>query len=182
MKTSVLVFLAMMLLLLGLQETLGENKRPLEVVPSVDFSLYAGLWHEIARLPNRFQARCLGEVTAHYTLRSDGKIDVLNRCRVADGTFIEARGLARRAGDDKPLSMLKVRFAPAILSFIPQVWGDYQILALSPDYSHAVIGAPSREYLWILARSPRMDPETYRSLVEQARVQGFDVDRLQRAQ
>lgn len=179
MKAIGLVVGSLMLLWSGLHEIKGENKRSLQVVPSVDLARYAGLWHEIARLPNRFQARCTGEVTAHYTLRKDGKIDVLNRCRVADGTFIEAKGLARRASDQTP-SKLKVRFAPAILSFIPQVWGDYQILALSPDYTFAVVGAPSREYLWILARSPQMDSETYRSLVDQSRAQGFDVDLLQR--
>jgi apolipoprotein D and lipocalin family protein len=76
--------------------------------------------------------------------------------------------------------MLQVRFAPAILSFLPQVWGDYQIIALSPDYSHAVVGSQNREYLWILARSPQMDPQVFQALIEEARGQGFDVSRLQR--
>jgi apolipoprotein D and lipocalin family protein len=159
---------------------LRENDRPLRVVPHVDLSRYAGLWHEIARLPNRFQEKCAGDVTAHYTLRPDGKIDVLNRCRVEDGRFIEARGVARHADEDRPSSVLEVRFAPAILSFLPQVWGDYQIIVLAPDYSYAVVGAPGREYLWILSRSPQMDAGTYRALVEEARQQGFNVDLLLR--
>jgi apolipoprotein D and lipocalin family protein len=170
----------MMALIFALSVLLAfSDKPPLQVVPDVDLSKYSGLWYEIARLPNKFQEECAGGVTAHYTLRTDGKIDVLNQCRRDDGTVIAARGLARRAGKDKPTSMLQVRFAPAILSFLPQVWGDYQIIALAQDYSHAVVGSQNREYLWILARSPEMDPKVFQALIEEARGQGFDVSRLQ---
>jgi lipocalin len=107
------------------------------VVPNVDFERYAGTWHEVARFPNRFQKRCVGEVTANYTLRTDGKIDVLNRCRVQDGTYISVRGIAKTAGKGLPNSMLKVRFAPKFLSFLPQVWGPYHVIVLAEDYSYA---------------------------------------------
>jgi lipocalin len=68
-----------------------------------------------------------------------------------------------------PDSILKVRFAPAFLSFIPQAWGDYQIIALSPDYTHALVGDPGREYLWVTFRSPRMDEATHDRLLKEAR-------------
>jgi apolipoprotein D and lipocalin family protein len=147
-------------------------------VPHVDFEQYAGKWHEIARLPNRFQAKCVGDVTAAYTLRKDGKIDVLNRCRVKDGSFIEAKGLARKIGKGHPNSELKVRFAPAFLSFLPQVWGDYHILSLAPDYSYAVVGSPDHRYLWILSRSTELPDSTYRRIVEEMGRLGFATDRL----
>jgi len=73
---------------------------------------------------------------------------------------------------------LKVRFAPAFLSFLPMVWGDYQVIALGAEYDHVMVGTPDRKYLWILARTPRVDEALYRSLVEQARSQGFDVTAL----
>lgn len=158
----------------------AQGKRPLRVVPEVDLARYVGQWYEIARFPNRFQKRCAGEVTAQYTLQPSGKISVLNRCRLENGEQIQAKGVARVAGKGQPNSILKVRFAPAFLSFIPQVWGDYQIMALSPDYTHALVGDPAREYLWILSRSPRMDDAVYNRLVEEARAQGFDVSRLQK--
>ena len=139
----------------------AQGKRPLRVVPDVDLARYAGQWYEIARFPNRFQKRCAGEVTAQYTLRPSGKISVLNRCRLESGEQIEAQGVAPVAGKGQPNSILKVRFAPAFLSFIPQVWGDYQIIALSPDYTYALVGDPAREYLWILSRSRQMDDATY---------------------
>jgi apolipoprotein D and lipocalin family protein len=157
-----------------------QGKRQLRVVPEVDLARYAGQWYETARFPNRFQKRCAGDVTAQYTLQPSGKISVLNRCRLESGKQIQAEGVARVAAKGQPNSILKVRFAPAFLSFIPQVWGDYQIIALSPDYTYALVGDPDREYLWILSRSPQMDDPTYNRLVEEARAQGFDVGRLQK--
>jgi apolipoprotein D and lipocalin family protein len=148
------------------------------VVPNVDLERYAGTWHEIARLPNRFQGRCVSNVTANYKLRKDGRIDVVNRCRVKEGGVIEARGVARVVGKGQPNSVLKVRFAPTWLSFLPQVWGDYQIRALAEDYSYAAVGSPDFRYLWILSRTPEMEASTYQDLVQKMRAQGYDVDRL----
>ena len=96
---------------------------------------------EIARFPNRFQRRCVGDVRARYVRRSDGRIDVINRCRATDGTVTEARGIARVV-DERTSAKLKVRFAPAVLSFLPMVWGDYWIIGLAADYSWAVVGSP----------------------------------------
>lgn len=73
---------------------------------------------------------------------------------------------------------LLVMFAPSFLSFLPFVWGDYQIIELAPDCGHAVVGDPGRKYLWILSRAPRMDEATYRRLAEAAAAQGFDTSRL----
>jgi apolipoprotein D and lipocalin family protein len=67
-----------------------DRKSELEVVGAVDLSRYAGRWYEIARLPNRFEKKCADSVTADYSLRSDGKVDVVNRCRKANGEYSTA--------------------------------------------------------------------------------------------
>jgi len=72
-----------------------DRKNELEVVSAVDLSRYAGRWYEIARLPNRFEKKCANSVTATYTLRSDGKVDVVNRCRKANGEYTTAKGKLR---------------------------------------------------------------------------------------
>lgn len=159
-----------------------KEKEPLRVVPSVDLPRYAGLWYEVARLPNRFEEKCAGDVTAEYTLQDTNRLKVVNRCRKKDGKITEAVGEARPADKDGPNSRLEVRFAPSFLSFLPMVWGDYQIIELAPDYTHAVVGSPDRKYLWVLARSPRLDEATYLRLLEAARAQGFDVSRMIRTQ
>lgn len=155
-----------------------KEREPLRVVPSVDLPRYQGLWYEVARLPNRFEEKCAGDVTAEYTLKGEGRLKVVNRCRKRDGKMTEAVGEAKPADKNGPNSRLKVRFAPSFLSLLPMVWGDYQVIELAPDYSHAVVGAPDRKYLWVLSRTPRLDEATYGRLVEAARGQGFDVSRL----
>jgi apolipoprotein D and lipocalin family protein len=79
-----------------------------------------------------------------------------------------------------PNSILKVRFAPAFLSFIPQAWGDYQIIALSPDYTDALVGDAGRESLWVTFRSPTDGRGHTRSTPQGSQAQSFDVSRLQK--
>ena len=140
-----------------LMATTAQGPATVRTVPAVDLDRYAGDWFEIARYPNRFQRACAGEVRASYARRPDGRIDVVNRCASADGSIIEARGIARVV-DTETRAKLKVRFAPAVLSFLPFVWGDYWIIGLGDDYTWAVVGTPDRKYLWILARTPRPAP------------------------
>jgi len=153
----------------------AQAQRPVRTVPLVDLNRYAGDWYEIARFPNRFQRQCLGDVRASYARRADGRVDVVNRCRTAEGP-IEARGVARVI-DERTSARLQVRFAPAWLSWLP-VWGDYWIIGLAPDYSWAVVGDPGRNYLWILARTPRLEPDAVAAARQAAHTNGFDVERL----
>jgi len=152
---------------------------PLTVVNNLDPARYAGEWFEIARLPNRFQNQCAGDVVARYRSRPSGGFDVINRCRKADGTVSEAAGVARPVAN-APSSVLQVRFAPAFLSFLPQVWGDYQVMALDDAHTHAVVGTPDRKYLWVLSRTPTLDDAVYANLISVARNQGFDVSNVMR--
>jgi apolipoprotein D and lipocalin family protein len=149
---------------------------PVRAVPFVDLDRYAGDWFEIARLPNRFQRQCVGDVRARYERRPDGRVDVVNRCRTPEGET-EARGVARVV-DEQTFAKLKVRFAPTWLSWLPTVWGDYWIIGLASDYSWAVVGAPGRDYLWILARAPHLDDASTAAARAAALDNGFDVTRL----
>lgn len=159
---------------------LMAQSNTVRTVASVDLERYAGEWHEAARLPNRFQEKCAGDVRATYTRRADGRIDVLNRCRARDGSTTKALGIARVV-DTTTNAKLKVRFAPAWLSFLPMVWGDYWVIGLAPDYSWAVVGTPDRKYLWILSRTPAMAPAQMDAAIAVARAQGFDTGALIRA-
>lgn len=155
-----------------------QDRGPVRTVDTVNLDRYVGEWYEIARFPNRFQRECVGDVRARYARRADGRLDVVNRCRTAEGTT-EANGIARVA-DARTSAKLKVRFAPAWLSWLPFVWGDYWILGLGPDYQWAVVGSPDREYLWILSRTPALDEAAFADALAVARDNGFDVSRLAR--
>jgi apolipoprotein D and lipocalin family protein len=130
-------------------------------VASVDLPRFMGTWYEIARTPNRFQADCAGDVTATYALREDGTLSVVNRCLTDKGEALVAEGVAKVVGPAK----LKVRFAPAWMSWFPPVWGDYWVFDLDPGYRLAAVGDAEGRLLWILSRTPAIDAETYAALL-----------------
>jgi len=151
--------------------------KPLATIAALDVPRYMGTWYEIAKFPNRFQKKCAGFTTATYAALADGTLQVVNRCRSATGDTEEAVGAARQVGGpDSP--RLKVRFAPAYLSFLPMVWGDYWVVDLDPDYQLAAVSEAKREYLWILSRSPKVDKARYDALVARLAGQGLDVRKL----
>jgi apolipoprotein D and lipocalin family protein len=139
---------------------------PLRTVDKVDLQRYLGRWYEIARLPNRFQKGCAGS-TADYALREDGEISVINSCRnEKDGSLEQVTGRAWIV-DTVSNAQLKVTF------FWP-FRGDYWIIELGKEYEYAVVGTPSRKYLWILSRTASMDEGLYAAILQRAAQQGFD--------
>ena len=146
---------------------------PLETVPRVDLARYVGTWYEIAAIPQSFQEGCVA-TTATYTLRADGDIDVLNRCRkdTLDGPEKSARGRARVV-DGATNAKLEV-------SFFRPFWGDYWIVDLGADYEYAVVGHPGRDYLWILGRAPTMPEATYEGILVRLKEKSYDTLRLKR--
>lgn len=147
----------------------------LRTVEHVDLQRYQGTWYEIASFPQPFQKGCTA-TTGTYTMRLDGQIDVLNQCRKGslDGPIKTAHGRARVV-DRTSNAKLEV-------SFFGPFWGDYWIVDLGADYDYAVVGHPSRDYLWILSRAPAMDPELYASIVKKLEAQGYETHRLRRTE
>ena len=159
-------------------------RAPLQVVAPIDLQRYVGLWHEQARLPNRFQKQCAGgTVTAEYMLQEDGNLQVFNRCTTADGRVDEAVGVARVAPvtGQPGAGRLEVSFAPDWLRWLPMVWGDYWILKLDREYEVALVGTPDRRYLWVLSRAARLDDTALQAELDYARSLGFDVDKVERS-
>jgi apolipoprotein D and lipocalin family protein len=137
-----------------------------------------GTWFEIAKFPNRFQNKCIAATTAEYSIKSDGMVQVTNRCRVEGGAMIEAVGAARQIGPATS-PKLEVRFAPQWLSFLPLVWGDYWVIDLDERYQLVAVSEPKREYLWILARTAQVDPKAYQALLDRLLQKGFDLGKLE---
>src|SRR3982751_3558477 len=97
-------------------------------IQPIELERYLGVWHEIMRFPNFFERRCLGDVTAEYSMLEDGQISVLNRCRKACGNFEEARGVARVVKSKEVT--LQVTLAPSVVRVLPFVWANYSVLAV----------------------------------------------------
>ncbi len=151
----------------------AAETKPLEVVPRVDIGRYLGTWYEIATIPQRFQKGCVG-VSAHYSLRKDGAIDVFNVCRkgTLDGKERSIRGKAWIV-DRTTNAKLKVRF------FWPFA-GAYWIIELDEGYEWAVVGHPDRTYYWILSRTPQMDAALYDELIRRAAAKGYDTSKIKK--
>ena len=176
-RIALLLTLTVSIALVGCSKTTTERLQlpPLEAVPEVDVERYLGTWYEIASYPQRFQEGCTG-TTATYTLRSDGEINVVNKCRKGDlaGPEDVAEGTARvvdRASNAK----LEV-------SFFGPFWGDYWIIDLGPDYEYAVVGHPSRDYLWILSRTPTLDEASFDGILSRLEEKGYPLEPLRKTQ
>ena len=143
----------------------------LKPVSDFDGQRYMGKWYEIARLDHSFE-RNLSNVSATYTLSTDGEIAVINRgYNEKTGEWKQIEGRARFIGD-KTVGSLKV-------SFFGPFYGGYHVIALDKEnYSYAMVAGPSLSYLWILARSPTLDETVLSDLTEKAAAWGFKTAEL----
>jgi apolipoprotein D and lipocalin family protein len=148
-----------------------STPRGVTVVDEFDLERYLGTWYEIARLDHRFE-RGLGQVSATYTKRTDGGIDVINRgFNRQTNSWKEAKGRAYPVGQPGQAS-LKVTF------FWP-FYAGYNVIELDRQgYQYAMVCGPDRKYLWILARQQQLDESTIKSLVARAKELGFKTDEL----
>ena len=156
---------------------------PLQALARLDVAPYMGTWYQVALYPNRFQKQCVSDTTATYRQLDSGQVEVINRCRNAAGAFEDVTGVARpvgrlREGWLEP-AQLQVSFLPAWLRWLPVGWGSYWVIKLADDQRYAVVSEPGRDYLWILARSPRLDTRDEREIQAFLRAQGFDLARVQ---
>jgi apolipoprotein D and lipocalin family protein len=143
---------------------------PPKTVENVDLKKYAGLWYEIARIPNSFQKQCVKGTTAEYTLKESGEISVVNSCIDKDGEVDNADGIARIV-DKNSNAKLEVSFV-SFLGWRP-FWGDYWIIGLDENYRWAIVGTPGRKYGWILSRTKELDEQTMNKIWEILKEQGY---------
>lgn len=127
---------------------------------------YLGKWYEVARFDHIFE-RGLTHCTAEYTLKEEGKINVVNRGK-KNGKWETYKGRAKTTSTS---GFLRV-------SFFWPFYSDYRILLLAPDYSYALVGSSSSDYLWILSRTPALDPIIRDTILMEAQNRGYDINKL----
>ena len=157
----------------------AANFPPVSAIATLDVTRYMGTWYEVAKFPNWFQTKCVANTRAQYLAQTDGSVQVLNSCVTTDGSTIDALGQARQVGNTTS-PKLKVRFAPAWLSWLPVVWGDYWVIDLDTDYQLAAVSDAKRDYLWVLSRTPQVNAKAYDALIERLKAQHFDVQKIER--
>ncbi len=150
---------------------------PPQTVAVLDTDKYMGTWYEIARFPNRFQTQCAGKVSATYQLQGSGHIEVTNSCELANGQRDSTVGEAK-LGSAGLNTQLRVSFLPKIVRWLPIGWGDYWVIDLASDYRYAVVGDPSRKFLWLLSRTPTMAVADRMAIETRLQAQSYDTRRL----
>ena len=144
----------------------SANKVDNSTVHPIDLNRYLGYWYEIARFDHAFE-RGVYYSMAHYTMREDGKINVLNT-GIKDGRADEATAIA------------KTTEVPGLLrvSFFGPFFSDYRIMMIDSEYQYALVGGSSNKYLWILSRTPQLDEEVKATILAEADRRGYDINRL----
>lgn len=172
-----------LLLALGIAMLIGgcatATKDPLapKTAGAVDLKRYQGKWFELARLPMYFQRDC-AQSEAHYNLKADGTVGVLNRCRTLEGEWQSAEGTATLQTPGQT-DKLWVEFDNWFSRLLPGVAkGDYWVLNVDHRYRTALVGSPDRKYLWILSRTPSLSAVEREYLLAKARQQGYDTSRM----
>ena len=149
----------------------AQNMKEVESVEFVDINKYMGTWYEYARIPNRFQKKCEGNVTANYSLLPDGNVSVINQCLEKNGSNDKADGVAKIV-EKNTNSKLKVSFFS--IFGINLFWGNYWVLYIDKEYTIAVVGEPGRKYGWILTRDINPDVETLGEAYDAIEKNGYD--------
>lgn len=173
MKKTILVTLFAMI---SMSFANAGSNPTLQTVDYVDINKYMGTWYEIAKLPNKFQKKCISS-RATYSLKKNGSVKVLNVCTTAKNNKLKkAKGTAFVA-DTETNSKLKVGLAP-LFRYFGWFTGDYYIIDLADDYSYALVGEPSRKFLWILSRTKVLDESIYDELLDIAAQRGFNISKV----
>lgn len=152
-------------------------------LPRLEVQPYMGTWYQVAWYPNWFQRKCASDTQATYRLLPEGRVEVLNRCRTAEGATDGVLGVAKPVGKLEGGALmpaqLEVSFLPTWLRWLPIGWGSYWVVHLADDGRYAIVSEGSREYLWVLARSPLWSAEDQAEVRAVLQKQGFDLTKLQ---
>lgn len=164
MKKNIIIYV--MAVILSTLPGKAQNVYDNSVIDYVDLNRYLGSWYEIARFDHGFE-RGMYATKAHYTLKEDGSIEVVNS-GYKNGKFKQSVGKAKLT--DTP-ARLRV-------SFFGPFYSDYRILMLDPDYQYALVGSKSQKYLWILSRTPEMSIDALDLVLNEAESRGYEVTNL----
>lgn len=146
---------------------------PENVTPIDDFEVkrYLGKWYKIARLDHSFE-RGLIDVSAEYSLREDGGLNVINTgFSIEKQQWQQANGKAYFVDSDNK-AHLKV-------SFFGPFYGSYVIFELEKEnYQYAFISGPNLSYLWLLSRTPTVNQDVIDQFIEKSAQLGFATEQL----
>lgn len=168
----------LMLTVLGFlfMNSMAAAREEVKTAEYVDLNRYIGLWYEVASIPQSFQKQCVANTTAEYSFGEEGLIVVNNSCETKSGERSASEGRAKVV-DATSNAKLKVTFVK-LLDWVFAFGGNYWILDVDAGYNYALIGDPTRDYAWILSRTPYLDKATLIYAEKLFRDQGYDTCKI----
>jgi uncharacterized surface protein with fasciclin (FAS1) repeats len=148
----------------------GTASNDIETAEYVDIKRYMGTWYDYAKYDNKFQGDCLG-TKAIYKLKKR-TVKVTNVCQKANGKIKKARAVGRVVNKETNAE-LTVNFTPIFKYLGIFGNGDYNILKVGQDYEYALVGSKSRQFFWILTRTPEISDALYNELLDVAKEKGY---------
>ena len=174
-KLLLAVFISLGLIGCASNLTLNDNKpKSMPVVDYVDLDRFMGDWYVIATIPTFLERDAYNPIET-YQLNSDGTIAT---------TFTFNKGsLNGPTKIYRPRGFIKDRRTNAIwdMQFVWPIKADYRIVYLDDDYQQTIIGRNSRDFVWVMARTPIISEQDYLNLVTMVGSLGYNLNDLQKA-
>ena len=138
----------------------------------VDLKKFSGDWYVIALLPS-FVEKSAANGVENYSLLDNGEIKVKYTFRKGSSDGKE-KIMYQRGWVYNKESNADWRVRPIWPLKLP-----YYILEVADDYSYTVIGTNNYKYLWIMARSPKMDSDLLNTILGRMEQRGYDKNAIQ---
>jgi apolipoprotein D and lipocalin family protein len=150
-----------------------SSVQPIETMKQVDLNRFMGKWYVIACIPTLIEKDVYNGIET-YTLKSDGTIDTVF-------TFNKG-GFTGEAKRYNPKGFVVKNTGNAVwgMQFIWPIKAEYRISYVDEDYQQTIIARSARDYVWLMARSPKISDDQYNSLVKRIQEMGYDTQKLVR--
>jgi len=164
--------IGIVVLLVALRVQAQAKSATLRTVPHVDLKRYMGDWRVIAEIPYFAEKGCVDSVES-YALRPDGTIDNWFTYRKKSFSAPQKKITAHAfVVNQKSNAEWRVKFAGGVIS------AAYLVIDLDPEYQWTVVGHPSRNYGWIMARKKSLSADVYQGILHRLKTNGYDVSRF----
>lgn len=143
--------------------------------PRLDLERFSGVWHEMARLPNKAQRANDRQIKVSFVPLPHHPMQIKTTCVRENARPHERIELARRRYPIEEPGQFQRLTGPGWLRWMSSSWSDYWVLSLDKDYASLMIGEPERRDLWIYSREATIERVTLEALKSRARGLGYDL-------
>jgi apolipoprotein D and lipocalin family protein len=142
----------------------------MNTVADLNLTRFMGDWHVLADIETPFDRNAV-EPLESYKLAPGGVVETTYSYRegTTDGALRE-RNLKAFVSDESPAIWGMQIFWP--------VKAEYRIVYLDAEYQTTIIGRTKRDFVWVMARTPAIDPAYFAGLMQTVQTLGYDLAKI----